>query len=132
MSHVRLQPEKFWQDIPAEPGIYKICVLNDNGTAVPLNRLIGTDPRGILYIGEGQNLRERLRMLWRVITPGYNATAHTCGINYKEVAAIQRIFPLSMLAVDYQVASNHRILEKQMIEDYRQQFGEVPPLNGRK
>jgi hypothetical protein len=132
MPFILIHPIDFHTEIPSEPGVYKIYSLNDNHIPRPINRIGGIDNQGILYIGESQNLKERLRMLWRVLNPNYLATAHTFGINYNTVPLLQEIFPLNSLAVTFEIIQDHTNYETMLIENYRQLYGEVPPFNGKK
>lgn len=132
MPFIRIEPEDFHINIPQEGGVYWIYSLDDNDVPVPINRILGIDQSGVLYIGESENLKERLRMLWRVLNPEYLATAHTFGVNYNAMPEIQARFPLHTIAIQYEVTAHHDAYETQLIEEYRQQFGEVPPMNGRK
>jgi excinuclease UvrABC nuclease subunit len=92
-----------------------------------LSRVLGTDLTGILYIGKSENLKERVRMLWRVLQPTYKATAHTFGMNYKSMKVIQDAFPFDTLAIEYEENPTAKVYEKSLIETYRQLYGEVPP-----
>jgi len=129
---IRIEPEDFHIDIPEQGGVYWIYSLDNNDVPYPINRILGIDTNGVLYIGESENLRDRLRMLWRVLNPEYLATAHTFGVNYNALPSLQLRFPLNTLAVEYEVNAHHKIYETKLIETYRQTFGEVPPMNGRK
>ena len=132
MPYIIIHPENFHNEIPDQPGVYKIYSLDDNNIPRPINRLGGIDMQGILYIGESQNLKERLRMLWRVLNPNYLATAHTFGINYNTVPLLQELFPHNSLAVTFEIIQDHTSHETMLIENYRQLYGEVPPFNGKK
>lgn len=129
---IKIAEEGFHASIPSESGIYKIYSLNKNNLPVPLARLLGIDVQGVLYIGKSENLKDRIRMLWRVLNPAYKATAHTFGVNYNSLQVIKKAFPLATLAVEFEVCKNPKAIEKKALEDYRQKFGEVPPLNGSK
>lgn len=129
---IRIEPEDFHIDIPEQGGVYWIYSLDDNDIPCPINRILDTDYNGVLYIGESGNLRERLRMLWRVLNPDYGATAHPFGMNYNSLPELRLRFPLHTLAIEWEVNANHKDYETQLISDYRQHFGEVPPLNARK
>ena len=80
MDYIKLSDELFWQSVPSSSGVYFIYSLDDKGVPIESKRLLGTDKKGVLYIGKSNNLRERLRMLWRVLNPEYKTTAHTFGL----------------------------------------------------
>jgi excinuclease UvrABC nuclease subunit len=132
MPYTLLQTYNFFENIPEHPGVYKIYSLDVEGNPLPLQRVLGADVDGVLYIGKTSNLKNRLRMLWRALNPDYLATGHTFGVNYKQLEIIRHAFPLQTLAVDYEVTTHYGERETELIEQYRQQFGEVPPMNGRK
>jgi len=132
MPYIEILPNNFHLVIPNEPGVYKIFSLNENGFPRSINRIGGIDNEGILYIGESKNLRERLRMLWRVLKPEYLTTAHTFGFNYNSVPLLQEMFPINTLAIKFEINQDHINYESLLIENYRQSFGEVPPFNGKK
>lgn len=132
MPLIRITKRNFHIDIPSRPGIYKIYSLDENDNPRHLQRLLGIDEEGVLYIGKSENLNDRVRMLWRVLQPNYRATAHTFGMNYKSLQVIQDEFPLDTLAIEFEENNMAKIYERSLIENYRQLYGEVPPLNGSK
>jgi excinuclease UvrABC nuclease subunit len=132
MPKIRITNRDFHINVPATSGIYRIYSLDENENPRHLQRLLGTDKDGILYIGKSENLNDRVRMLWRVLQPNYRATAHTFGVNYKSLQVIQNAFPLDTLAIEYEENDTAKVYEKSLIETYRQLYGEVPPLNGSK
>lgn len=132
MPLIRITNRNFHITVPSRPGIYKIYSLDENDNPRHLQRLLGIDEEGVLYIGKSENLNDRVRMLWRVLQPNYRATAHTFGVNYKSLQVIQDAFPLDTLAIDFEENNMAKIYEKSLIENYRQLYGEVPPLNGSK
>lgn len=81
MTPIRLTEDSFWKNIPECGDVYFIYSYN-NKSPVKINRVLGVDKEGVLYIGKSENLRERLRMLWRVLNPNLKATAHTFGTKY--------------------------------------------------
>lgn len=132
MPYIKIDPAEFYLQIPEQPGVYKLFSLNENDTPKHLQRVLGTDTAGILYIGKSNNLRDRLRMLWRVLNPDYNTRGHTFGVNNNSILIIREAFPLDTLAIDFEVQHDFHNYETLVIENYRQEFGEVPPLNGTK
>lgn len=132
MAKIRISNSGFHFDVPASGGIYKIYSLDINDIPRPLPRVLGTDVDGILYIGKSDNLKDRVRMLWRVLQHDYRATGHTFGMNYKSLQVIQDAFPFDTLAIEYEEHPQPKQYEKNIIETYRQLYGEVPPLNGSK
>ena len=48
MPYIIIHPENFHNEIPDQPGVYKIYSLDDNNIPRPINRLGGIDKQGIL------------------------------------------------------------------------------------
>lgn len=54
-----------WKDmLSEEPGVYRIRSVDKIGKPVAISRLAGEDTKGILGIGESENLRRRLKQFW--------------------------------------------------------------------
>jgi hypothetical protein len=117
-----------------QKGVYVIYALNPNETPQAINRVLKTDILGRLYIGQTtkQTFKDRLDMFRRVMNPNYAATAHSGGLNLKEIPALRNRFPSNCIYVQVFPHQNPKAEEERMIEAYRQEFGEVPPLNGSK
>ena len=62
MNPISLVEDHFWQNIPESSGVYKIQCIQDK-KPIKINRVLGIDNQGILYIGKSENLRERLSFL---------------------------------------------------------------------
>jgi len=129
MEYIKLNNKLFWESIPPSSGIYFIYSLDDNGTPIESKRLLGTDKGGVLYIGKSNHLRERLRMLWRVLNPEYKTTAHTFGLKYNTYEILRKYFPRDKFAIKFEESKSPKDLEKKHLEDYLNTFGEVPPFN---
>ena len=121
-------------NLSRQSGVYIIYALNSDQTPKPINRILKTDDRGILYIGQTtrQTFKDRLEMFRRVMNPGYLATAHSGALNLREIPALRTRFPATDIYVEVLPNSNPKAEEERLIEQYRQTFGEVPPLNGSK
>lgn len=132
MPLLRISDHTFHTHVPPRGGVYRIYSLDESDQPRPLQRVLGTDTEGILYIGKSGNLKARVRMLWRVLQNDYKATAHTFGMNYKSLQIIREAFPYDTLALEYEENPAPKAYEKNLLESYRQSFGEVPPLNGSK
>jgi hypothetical protein len=132
MDYIKLSNNFFWQTIASKPGVYHIYSLDPKNKPKKLHRLIGKDEEGILYIGKSENLRERLRMLWRVLNPDLKATAHTFGEKYNTYQVLKLNFPLNTLAIKFSCSNNAKELEIKLIDEYINNFGEVPPFNSTK
>lgn len=97
-----------------------------------INRVLGIDNEGILYIGKSVNLRERLRMLKRSFNQKPKAYGHTFGKKYNENKKLENAFPLKSLYVSYKTTTVPKTLETKLLNKYFAKFGEVPPFNSSK
>jgi hypothetical protein len=131
MKPISLVEDRFWKNIPEGGGVYKIHCIQDK-MPIKINRVLGIDNQGILYIGQSDNLRARIRMLWRVLNPKLKATAHTFGKKHNENKKLQKAFPLKSLYVSYQITKEPKALETILLDKYFIKFGEVPPFNSSK
>lgn len=128
---ISLTENIFWKHIPECGGVYFIKT-HSKKKPIRINRVLGIDEDGILYIGKSENLRERLRMLWRVINPKQKATAHTFGKKYNENKKLREAFPLKSLYISYGISTDPKVLEFKLLNKYFLKFGEVPPFNSSK
>jgi hypothetical protein len=125
----KLSQPDFWKEVPKEEGVYWIYGLEPDGKPCLINRLFGSDPTGLLYVGQSKDLRERLRMLWRTIQEDYLAKAHTFGKKYKHIKKARNKFPIHSLMVRFELCSSAKNREAKVLEKYIAEFGEVPPFN---
>jgi len=121
-----------WDDMPATPSVYLIRRRR------PVNRVGGTDARGILYIGRSVNLRERLWQFWY-------ANHHTASVylwcnptlargvlgrrcsSHKDVEdALGRLFARIATPVPKRQLEG---AERALLYQYVRRYGELPPLN---
>lgn len=131
MKPISLAEDRFWKNIPEVGGVYHIYCYKGK-KPITINRVLGIDKQGILYIGKSDNLRERLRMLWRVLNPNLKATAHTFGTKYNGNNKLKKVFPLKTLSVSFKTTSEPKNLETKLLNQYFDKFGEVPPMNSSK
>jgi hypothetical protein len=131
MKIISLAENTFWNHIPEFGGVYLIQSYF-NQIPIRLNRVLGTDEEGVLYIGKSENLRERLRMLWRVLNPKLEVTAHTFGTKYNSNQKLREAFPMKSLFVSYRITSEPKTLESELLDKYFLKYGEVPPFNSSK
>ncbi len=148
-----------WEAINAiEPGgfsgIYQLHVLDDEGKFLPIPRLLGMDPDGILYIGAGRDIASHLSNLRISISSAYSRIdpahyghltfnhidAHQTG---KKIARIPRFvekfrFDRLCLTVEQYndvgkseaaTENGYYDLKTRLLREYEKQFGEKPALN---
>lgn len=131
MKYIFISDIDVRQRIPEKNGVYIIYSLNKKHKPNHIQRVLGKDPKGIIYIGSApkQKLRVRLNNFRLCVLPQYKTTNHSGGKRYKRLKSFQKKFPISTLAFTYIVTKVAKKTEKKMLEDYCQKFGEVPPLN---
>jgi hypothetical protein len=131
MKAITTAEDLFWKNVPKEGGVYKIqCIQNKK--PIKINRVLGIDDQGILYIGKSVNLRERLRILKRSLNQKTKVTGHTFGKKYFENKKLEKIFPLNSLYVSFITTSEPKTRETELLNKYFAKFGEVPPFNSSK
>ena len=89
---VDMSNDDFNNAIPeGKNGVYLLHVINSNNVAMPIDRLLGKDNDGILYIGSApkRTLRERLADFRKSVLPQYDSAAHDAGTYYKQHSRIQ-------------------------------------------
>lgn len=129
---LNLSNEAFNAAVPeGTNGVYTLHVINSNNTPMPLSRLLGTDHNGILYIGSApsRTLQERLADFRKTVLPRYKTSSHDAAAHYTDNSEINSIFPIDMLAFSIQESNDADTLETRLIKEYRNQYGEIPPLN---
>ena len=128
---ISLAEDGFWNRIPESRGVYFIYSYNDEIPA-KLQRVLEQDKEGVLYIGKSENIRERLRMLWRVLNPNLKATAHTFGTKYNANKNLMEAFPINSMFISYKITNEPKKLESELLHKYFLKYGEVPPFNSSK
>lgn len=121
--------------VPTNPGVYRIRILNIDGQPIPVRRLGGDDPDGILDIGEtgkgSGNLQYRIQTFQQAALKG--KAPHSAGWNFYEFGYVH-LFRLDSLYVDWVVTPTKeaaRILEGRLLKDHRRRFLDLPPLNSK-
>lgn len=122
----------FWLDAavanvpPNKPGAYVLGLAHGETRSVAIPRLCGTDPHGVLDIGESKNLKKRLEQLHGCMTnPG--AAGHMAGWRYSFLQLQAHL--TGKLYVCWCIAENSYDLEGKMLWAYTSAFRELPPLN---
>jgi hypothetical protein len=132
---LRIVDEHLWSGIhtqhSAKGGVYKVVALH-NGKRVAVNRFLGTDTNGILYIGKATSfvdIVDRVIELKKSIAPAYKGKGHICGRRYKANPNIAAKFPIDTLHLELVPSDEPERLERALLHEYRSLFGEAPPLN---
>jgi len=115
-------------DFQQKGGAYKLLLKNNTKT-VPINRFLGTDDSGILYIVKANCYLDRILALRKTIDPNLKSKSHICGRRYNKNEKIKEQFPYANLFIQLIEDQYPEIKERELIDDYFNRFGEVPPLN---
>ena len=128
----RLADDQFWYNIERDHhyngGVYKLFCMH-GVEKKPINRLLGTDDNGILYIGQTQCFLNRVIDLKTSISREYENQNHDAGNRYNANSKIAEMFPYDELYVELFVNNDPVTLERKEINEYINKFGELPPLN---
>ncbi len=108
-----------------ESGVYKLIANKKIG------RLLGEDQKGILYIGKGIILPYHNRIGKFVNSINNTEVAHSGGVRFT-LERIQDQYPLEVSEIEIILVENPESLESKLLDDYYQEFGELPPFNRRK
>ncbi|WP_250432452.1 hypothetical protein [Hanstruepera flava] len=110
-------------------GIYKIYWIRNNGKPKHISRILGTDKEGLLYIGKTDGtVRNRLNQFR--CTAFLKSTNHSGALKYRTSNALREAMNNSELFFVAEYCINPSEKEKILIKEYRDLYGEVPPLNG--
>jgi hypothetical protein len=115
-------------------GVYRIVgLIEDNEKIVParIERALGTDTTGTLYIGCAIALAPRLREFSRFLRggSGYGSqTSHKAAAPLRD-SAFKARFPLSCIGVTWLYDQHYDTIEGNLLMSYQWSFGETPPLN---
>ena len=138
------------------PGVYHLHVADKSGALLSVPRLIGTDPRGVLYIGTSSAVPNRVGAMRKSLSTAYKVLApdlyghlpyddpgpHQTGRKIMRVGErFVRLFPFQNLRLTVEryyaerpagasVDVGYYMLEDRKLREYESEFGERPPLNG--
>lgn len=124
-----LNDTELWHKLNAfdvKSGIY-ILFLERENNPVTINRFLGNDDNGVLYVGKCDNFLDRVINLKKSILQ--NGSSHICGRRLKKIKQHNKILNLNELKVKIIQDINPKEKETKFLEEYFQKFGEIPPLN---
>jgi len=123
--------EQLQRDHGGKGGAYKLHCLDksDQNRVEPLNRVLGLDNEGILYIGETSKNHFRIGDLIKSLSPHHKSLGHHAGIRFSNNIKLRERFPFERLCFTFIPAENPKEKESQELQRYFQKYGEVPPLN---
>lgn len=107
-------------------GVYTIFWIIDS-TPVCINRLLGADKEGILYIGKSIDLKNRLENIKSSIKNKNNK--HHFGIKYNKEGFIPSKIKMEDLYISFCEYDNPKCVEEKQLTEYFKIYGELPPFN---
>jgi len=115
-----------------KPGIYRIFLFDSKGKSSTINRFIGSDPSGLIYIGaaEKTTIKYRLNAFLRSMDVKYKQNNHSAGNKVLKNEGLNGLVDLNRLFFSVVHCANAKEMESEAIRSYVQDYGEVPPLNG--
>jgi hypothetical protein len=93
----------------------------------PIHRLIGADNEGVLYIGKGKGVVNYKRVGNLVNSLKKTDMSHDGGLRFTE--KIKNVYPLTSMTIDIILTENYKQLEGELILEYIEKHGELPPFN---
>lgn len=132
MKEYLLSSENLWNEINDDfkdkGGAYKLFC-KENGKVKEIARLLDIDKDGILYIGKAISYLDRVINLKKTMHPEMKSDSHICGRRYNKNDKIKEAFPYSNLYIHLIGHEKPEEMERKLIDEYFEKFGEVPPLN---
>lgn len=111
---------------PEKSGVYIINLYKIN-RPLKIGRLLGIDKNGILMIGESKHLRKRLNQF--LLAKQNGKTKHSEGRRFHRYNLTEKLPSGWKLKVGCRPCKNHKKEERRLLTEYRETFGELPPLN---
>ena len=112
-----------------KPGVYRVRAFGEEGLPMPISRLGGVDPLGILHIGKSVDLERRLNDFRRAARG--RRSPHKAGVEFAKWR-FERVVPISRLYFDYVETTDEPEalrLESVLQNDYRFLLLDRPPLD---
>jgi excinuclease UvrABC nuclease subunit len=114
-------------NVPNEPGAYKIAVFDDKNKPITINRFFEKDYNGIIDIGESVHLRARLNSF--LINISSDSTGHMAGWRYRKLKLYRHFHNLKFCYVICTTKPEAYRMEHQLLKAYQDKHKELPPLN---
>jgi DNA gyrase/topoisomerase IV subunit B len=112
-----------------EHGVYRIYLFNES--PLKIQRFLKTDDSGLIYIGAAEKTELVYRLSCFLNTIKNNKqNNHSAGFKVKTNKNLNSFITNNTLMYDVIIDLNAKKIEKNLIEKYKLEFGEVPPLNG--
>lgn len=114
-------------NIDSKQGLYFIHWIKSNNF-VPIQRILGTDYNGLLYIGKSTNLGKRINNLI-VNLKDPSKLKHHFSIKYHKTPLVSLFIKINELGLIIKPFNNPKEYEEKYLLDYNSKFGELPPFN---
>ena len=92
-----------------------------------ISRFLGTDKDGILYIGKGNVLGTNHRVGKFINSINQTEDKHSGGLRFDGKA--KKRYPIEYCTITIKLVKDSSIEESKLLTKYKQEFGELPPLN---
>jgi hypothetical protein len=115
-----------------KPGIYRIFLFDSKGKSSTINRFIGSDPSGLIYIGaaEKTTIKYRLNAFLRSMDETRLQNNHSGGRKVAKNDRLKEYIQDCRLFFSAEYCEDAKDKEFDAIKEYVGDYGEVPPLNG--
>jgi hypothetical protein len=116
--------------IPDKIGDYVVWSIKEDGKAKPIQRIFGIDQDGILFFGctHKRTLKIRIKDEFCKSVKGGSAP-HIEGKRYYNLDYARKGYPLASIRIGWRTDNNAEACEKDWLDKYEKEFGELPPLN---
>lgn len=109
--------------IPKASGIYEIKC------PTKVRRLIGVDKDGILYIGWGKLVKNRLTCFPKQDCKKCKSGWHSAYHRFHELGLNKKLCSVSKLSFRYKICTKAKNSEGEFLKKYQKKHGELPQLN---
>ena len=111
-------------------GIYRNFLVTEGGNSVDIHRLIGVDQSGLTYIDSSETNSISIEMFLHSMDVSRRQNNHSGGLKICNNLNLQKFLENKQLRFDFIVKNEARNLERELSNKCKNEFGEVPPLNG--
>ena len=115
-------------------GVYEIRVVDREGVACAIPRVLGSDDKGILYIGRSGYRSSKSKRTVAKRADEFDGGAHSGGQTFSKIWSIAKGLPKwqgRTIQIRAKEVDDDQIdeFERKRIRTYMMTFGEVPPCN---
>ena len=110
-------------------GAYVVHATTADGAPMSVGRVLGDDQLGMLYIGRGKSFRSRVAFLSHTLRNSHFKKKHEFVRRYNRHPGLESRFRSELLMVKLYPSPDPVAEERRLLNDYFNEFGEVPPFN---